>query len=165
MAALAWSRAHEQHLGWSLRNADLEEDDVEHMPAAVAETLRLSMVRHGHTAGDLNVDNARRELWYWVTGRTYPAPGTPGWPQPSGPYAARWQEAFLSGDPERAERLALGADNVLLGLMFHAGKDPQRRAAEDYRLRTHGITYVALADAAPAIGITTPVEVKDPLAY
>ncbi|MEJ8652800.1 hypothetical protein WKI65_33240 [Streptomyces sp. MS1.AVA.3] len=59
-AALAWSR--EQHLGWSLRNADQYDDDIEHVPAAIAETLRLSMVRHDRTPGDLDLNTARSEL-------------------------------------------------------------------------------------------------------
>ncbi|MCZ0990390.1 hypothetical protein [Streptomyces diastatochromogenes] len=165
-AALAWSRANEQQVGWwSLRNADLFDDDIEHLPAAIAETFRLSMVRHNRAPGDLNLDNALLELGYWATGRNYPDAGTPGWPQPTGPYAARWQAAFLPSDPERAERLAIGAEHVLRGLLFHTAKSPHRSIADDYRLRVHGITYIALADTAPLIGITTPVEVRDPLSY
>ncbi|MER6011507.1 hypothetical protein [Streptomyces bluensis] len=164
-AVLAWSRANEQHLGLSLRSADLDDGDIEHVPAAIAETLRLNMARHQRTPGDLGLDSARQELWYWVCGRGYPAPGTPGWPEPTGPYADRWRAAFLPSNPQRAERLASAADDVLHGLLFHAAKDPQRKRAADYRLHTYNIDYVALADAAPAIGITMPVAVKDPLAY
>jgi hypothetical protein len=50
-------------------------------------------------------------------------------------------------------------------LLFHTAKESQRRAAADYRLHPYNITYVALADAAPTIGITTLVAVKDPLDY
>ncbi|MGW2702336.1 hypothetical protein [Streptomyces sp. NPDC001340] len=164
-AAFTWSRVNEQHLSWSLRNADLLDDDIEHVPAAIAETLRLHMARHDRTPGDLNLDNAREELGYWVRGRSYPALGTPGWPAPTGPYADQWRAAFLPIDPERVQRLARGADHVLLGLLFQTAKSPQRSAAVNYRMRTYDLTYVALADAAPIIGITTPVEVKDPLSY
>jgi hypothetical protein len=160
-AALAWSRANE---AWRLRNADLDDGDLEDVPTAIAETLRLSMARHGKTLGDLNLDNARQELWYWVCGRNYPAPGTPGWPEPAGPYAYRWRAAFLPSNPERAERLAAAADDVLHGQLFHTARG-RSAAAADYRLHTYNIDYVALADTAPAIGITTPVAVKDPLAY
>jgi hypothetical protein len=168
-AALAWSRANERHLGWSLRNACLNDDDIEHVPAAIAETLRLSMVRHNLLPGDLALETARNELdyWveYWVTNRSYPEPGTPGWPEPTGPYADRWRAAFLSGDPERAHRLAMGADHVLLGLLFHTSKAMDRGAALRYRQNTFNSSYTAVADTAPIIGITMPVAVKDPLAY
>lgn len=168
-AALAWSRANEQHLGWSLRNADLHDDDIEHVPAAIAETLRLSMVRHDQTPGDLDLNSARTELDYWlecwVSNRSYPEPGTPGWPEPTGPYTDRWRAAFLSSDPERAGRLAVGADHVLLGLLFHTAKSPHLGDALKFRMDTYDSSYTAVADAAPIIGITMPVAVKDPLAY
>ncbi|MEU0857484.1 hypothetical protein ABZ352_18875 [Streptomyces griseofuscus] len=165
-AALAWSRANEQHLGWSLRNAHLGEDDLGHVVAALAETFRLNMARHARTPGDLDLDNARSELGYWASRHgSYPKPGTPGWPEPSGPYADRWRSAFLSGDPLRPERLARGAGYVLHGLLFHTAKLPERGADLAYRLDTYDCTYVALAEAAPSIGITAPVQVADPLCY
>ncbi|MEU9189451.1 hypothetical protein AB0D14_33900 [Streptomyces sp. NPDC048484] len=168
-AALAWSRANERHLGWSLRNACLHDDDIEHVPAAIAETLRLSMVRHNQLPGDLALENAHSELDYWVeywaTNRSYPEPGTPGWPEPTGPYADRWRAAFLSGDPDRAHRLAMGAKRVLLGLLFHTAKAMDRGAALRYRTNTYNSSYTAVADTAPIIGITMPVAVRDPLAY
>ncbi|MGX1760483.1 hypothetical protein ACWIG5_26810 [Streptomyces lydicus] len=163
-AALAWSRAHEQHLGWSLRRSGLHDGDIEHVPAAIAETLRLSMARHDRTPGDLDLHGASSELFIWATkGSRYPVAGSAGWPEPTGPHLAAWRAAF--SDPERAERLASGAQDVLRGLLFHTAKTPQHCDALDYRLRTYDCSYVALADAAPVIGITGPVEVKDPLSY
>ncbi|MEJ8652801.1 hypothetical protein WKI65_33245 [Streptomyces sp. MS1.AVA.3] len=100
-----------------------------------------------------------------MSGSSYPGPGTPGWPEPTGPYSDRWRAAFLSGEPERAGRLAVGADHVLLGLLFHASKSPHRGDALRYRMDTYNCAYTAVADAAPTIGITMPVAVKDPLAY
>ncbi|PIB05076.1 MULTISPECIES: hypothetical protein [Streptomyces] len=168
-AALAWSRANEQNLGWSLRNACLDDGDIEHVPAAVAETLRLSMVRHNRLPADLAVETARNELGYWAepwaTNASCPEPGTPGWPEPTGPYADRWRAAFLSGDPRRTRRLATAADHVLLGLLFHTAKAMDRGTALRYRTNTYNSSYTAVADTAPIIGITTPVTVRDPLAY
>lgn len=167
-AALTWSQANTRHLGWSLRNACLHDDDIEHVPAAIAETLRLSMVRHNQLPADLAVETARTELRYWakpwVTNGRGPEPGTPGWPEPTGPYADQWR-AFLSGDPERARRLAMGADHLLLRLLFHTAKALARGAALRYRTNTYNVSYTAVADTAPIIGITMPVTVRDPLAY
>ncbi|MDH6624344.1 hypothetical protein M2271_002146 [Streptomyces sp. LBL] len=123
------------------------------------------MTRHDRTPGDLPLDNTLQGVWYWVRGRNYLAPGTSGWPGPTGPYADQWRAAFPPSNPERAERLAAGANDVLHGLLFHTAKDPQRKGAADHRLHTYNIDYVALADTAPTLGITAPVAVKDPLAY
>lgn len=171
-AALTWSRAHEQQLGGSLRYARLRDGDPEHVTAAIAETLRLNMARHLRTAGrrtlgDLSLDYAAAELGFWArgTGDLPRQPGTRGWPEPTGPYAGRWRAAFMSGDRERPERLARGAAQVLRGLAYRAARFEYRMAAVDYRMTTYNEVYVAVADTAPFLGIATPVEVEDPLAY
>ncbi|WP_406220791.1 hypothetical protein [Streptomyces decoyicus] len=166
-AAFDWARSNE-NLAFGLRHAFLHDDDIEHLPAAIAETLRLNAARHDNPPGDLDLDNARRELGYWSCNSAggYPPPGTDGWPEPTGPYADRWRAAFLPPCPERAERLARGADSVLHSLLYVvAAASPQRAATAEYRLRTYGTTYVALAEAAPLLGITEPVPVGDPRVY
>ncbi|MGW0836575.1 hypothetical protein [Streptomyces prunicolor] len=164
-----WPQVREYRLGWGLEPGDLEDGDAEDLPAVIAETLRLNMARYDRLLGDLNLDTARAELWNWAWGWIHrrtnrPVPGTPRWPEPTGPYADRWRAAFLPSDPERTERLARCADNVLLGLLFDTAQRKQSAAAI-YRLKTHNCDYIALADTAPLLGITEPIEASDPLSY
>ncbi|MFF1420621.1 hypothetical protein [Streptomyces sp. NPDC058280] len=165
-ASLSWSQANAEHLGYSLYRSYLQNGDAEHLVAGIAETLRLNMARHRRSVGDLNLDTARSELRYWTRhAGDYPEPGTPAWPEPTGPYTDQWRALFLSGDSDRAARVAWGANRVLYDLLVHTAKKRDRAAATTYRMDTRNATYVAVADAAPDIGITTPVEVHDPLAY
>lgn len=164
-AALSWSQANATHLEYSLYRY-LQNGDAEHLVAGIAEALHLNMARHGRSVGDLNLDTVRTELEYWTRhARHYPEPGTPVWPEPTGPYTDQWRALFLSGDSERVARVAWGTNRVLLSLLVHAAKKRDRAATMRYRMDTTGATYVAVADAAPDIGITAPVEVRDPLAY
>lgn len=160
-ATFDWAQANEADLRFGLRGTYLHADDIEHLPAAIAETLRLNAARHDDPPGDLDIDNARMELGIWARNRSgaFPTAGTAGWPEPSGPYADRWREAILSSDPQQAERLSRGANNMLHSLLYRVAAAPHHATTAAYRLRTYGITYVSLAEAAPLLGLTAPVAV------
>ncbi len=144
------------------------EGEADLVPAALAETLRLSMARQPHRLlAELDMDMTARELGYWVKRDSmYPRPGTPGWPAPDGPHQAVWRQVFAGGDEERCRRLQLESLFLLESLAQYTAQDPPRRAAAArYRLRNHTIIYTHVADTAPVLGIRGPVYVSDPLAY
>lgn len=135
------------------------------LPAALAETLRLSMARQPHRLlAELDVGMAARELGHWVRhGSTYPDPGTPGWPAPEG-HREQWEELFASADGAQLRRLASACFYLLESVESRVARGP-RAAAMRYRLETYGITYTHVADTAPVLGVEGPVYVTDLLAY
>ncbi|MEW2530663.1 hypothetical protein [Streptomyces sp. NPDC047071] len=166
---LAWADQNTGRPKSTLGNRPLvSEGEAGHLVAALAEALRLSMVSYQCPIGDLDLDYVRKELWYWTHGQDYPAPGTAGWPAPTGPYTGVWHALFLAPDAGLRQRASLDAGDLLRALLHHTAARPHlpeeavlRLTA--YRLETTDKTYVALAEAAPSLGITGPVEVRDPL--
>ncbi|WP_030685929.1 hypothetical protein [Streptomyces sp. NRRL B-1347] len=75
---------------------------------------------------------------------------------------------FLAPDAGLCQRTALRADDLLRELLHHTAarshlSDEAVPRLTYYRLETTDMTYVALAEAAPSLGITEPLKVRDPL--
>jgi hypothetical protein len=129
---------------------------------AIAESLRLAMALGNVPIGDLCIDNVQRVLTDWL--RWDRAPGTPQWPAPEGtPHDARWK-ALFTADADLADEAASSAYWALLQLE-RPWEDIPMGEARRHRLDTYRITYARLADVAPLLGLTMPIQVREPGDY
>ncbi|MFD7016625.1 hypothetical protein [Streptomyces sp. NPDC059928] len=129
---------------------------------AIAESIRLSMAVWEKPIGDLCLDNVQRVLSNWI--RWDIVPGTPQWPAPDGtPYDARWKALFATGI-ELAREAACCVSSA-----YEQLEEPwngiRMAQAWRHRLDTYGITSARLADVAPLLGLTMPIEVREPGDY
>ncbi|MGJ5899324.1 hypothetical protein ACSCBZ_46410 [Streptomyces niveiscabiei] len=149
---------------------------VDHLVAAVAESLRIAMGWTGAAIGDLDLDRLGSELRTWTEDEDEDgarlAPGSAGWPAPTGPYADRWHALthLADSDPEQWEQVLGSVYRAFGDLMAHARRSPTAHldgasysAVKEYRLERAG-DYRALAEVAPSLGMS-PVPVCDPLRY
>ncbi|CAL9411742.1 hypothetical protein [Streptomyces sp. enrichment culture] len=161
--------------GWLLGDDGQARD---HLVAAVAESLRITMGWTGAAIGDLDLDALKFELRNWSEGDDGDSgvvlPGDAGWPAPSGPYADRWDALMhvLVSEPEQWSWILRSVYLAFTSLMCHASTAPHRAsgsdtAVMDYRMRqTTGRRgdYRSLAEVAPSLGMS-PVPVRDPRWY
>lgn len=151
---------------------------VDHLVAAVAESLRINMGLSEKALGDLDLSMLESELRNWSEakdedGSTLTPDGS-GWPAPTGPHAVHWHALMhvLVNDPDRRIRIHRSVFNAFLCLTAHAITLPHLvngaySAMLDYRLsQAPGprVDYRSLAEVAPSLGIS-PVPVRDPHWY
>ncbi|MDO0936552.1 hypothetical protein QQY66_34395 [Streptomyces sp. DG2A-72] len=161
-----WAQAIER---WQAQHPDLLgnfgpiDPDIDRglLTTAIAECLHLAMVRTKTILGDLDLEHIRWELWRWISpGTEHPAPGSVHWPAPSAPFAAPWRALMLEQAADERWRVVKAATEALAVLTNTVAQLPP--ALHDYRLREAGLTYVALAQAAPVVGIAGAVAVSNP---
>ncbi|AVH61716.1 MULTISPECIES: hypothetical protein [Streptomyces] len=150
----------------------------DHLVAAVAESLRLTMGWTGAAIGDLDLDALASELRNLIEDEDENGdrltPGTTGWPAPTGPYADRWHALMrvLDSDPEQWARVRRSVYRAFTSLLWHARHSPHLAegsysTVQDYRLRQapgRRGDYRSLAEVAPSLGMS-PVPVRDPRWY
>ncbi|MFD0437223.1 hypothetical protein [Streptomyces chartreusis] len=129
---------------------------------SIAESIRLAMALWNEPIGDLCIDNVQRVLTDWL--KWDRVPGTPEWPAPDGtPHDADWK-ALFTNDAALADEAASSAYWALEQLEKPWESIPMGEARRR-RLSTHGITYARLADVAPLLGLTMPIQVREPGDY
>ncbi|MFC8661938.1 hypothetical protein [Streptomyces sp. NPDC057199] len=129
---------------------------------AIAESIRLAMAVWDRPIGDLFLDNVQRVLFDWI--RWDIVPGTPRWPAPDGtPHEAHWKVLFAT-DIDLAREAAYRVSSAYEQLEDAWNAIPMSEAWR-HRLDTYGITYARLADVAPLLGLTMPIEVREPGDY
>ncbi|MET8704293.1 hypothetical protein ABZW10_36390 [Kitasatospora sp. NPDC004723] len=168
-AIVGWYRTRPRRLT-SRREVVLDEDAWALVVAGVAEALRLRM--RCSELGDIRVDLLTTEFGLWARyGVDVPAPGEPGWPAPSGPYADRWDALAdaLTENGERARATTRAVTAVLGELEFLArSRDhlPRHASTEltGRRLAERGYDEVTLAEVCGVLG-AGPIPVRDPAHY
>ncbi|MFF4500358.1 hypothetical protein [Streptomyces sp. NPDC001401] len=163
-----WAQAIER---WQAQHPDLCGDfgsvdaavDRDLLTTAIAESLHLSMVVHvKKLLGDLDLDQARCELRRWIhTGTRHPAPGSVHWPAPPAPYDVPWRALMLETTADERQRVVAAA-TATLTVLTDTVNVLLPPVLFDYRLREVGLTYTALAQAAPVVGVMREVAVSNP---
>ncbi|WP_158697212.1 hypothetical protein [Streptomyces hokutonensis] len=163
-----WARAIER---WQHQHPELRGDFGQVDPAvdrgllttAIAENLRLSLVVQSNSVlGDLDLDRARCELWRWTrTATEHPAPGSVHWPAPPAPYDIPWRALMLDVPADERRRVVMSA-TAAMTVLADSVTALLPTVVFYRRLDEAGITYTALAQAAPVLGITHPTAVSNP---
>ncbi|MFJ1733129.1 hypothetical protein [Streptomyces sp. NPDC088254] len=128
----------------------------------IAEGMRLDMALRALPIGDLPLFGVQAVARDWL--RWDIVPGTAQWPAPDGtPYVEQWK-ALFTADAERTKEAALSAYWAIEELDKH-WHDIQMSTAWFHRLHTYKIVYGRLADVAPLLGLTMPIQVREPGDY